>query len=244
MSKRFNIVKDAALRVLFPPACPICGRISPDYSDSVCRECAPKLPYITKSRCVKCSKAIEGEAQMCSDCISHHHSYVQGFSLWQYNPYSKKMMSGLKYGARRDYVNYMACEIVYHGRMRLKSWNADAVVPVPLHISKYRKRGYNQAEVLAAAIADTAGLTLINDVLFRVHKTKAQKHLDDTERSNNLKGAFLLDEKRLKEYGNIRKIIIIDDIYTTGSTINACAVLFKQAGIQSYFLTACIGDGF
>ncbi len=154
------------------------------------------------------------------------------------------MMMGLKYYGRRDYVDFIAAEIVYHARFRIRSWNPDGIIPVPLHSSKYKKRGFNQAEILARKISCLCEITFMGDVLLRTKKTRPQKNLNDRERKMNLFNAFSLNYDNLKKYGNLRRIIIVDDIYTTGSTIDACARILKEAGIESYFLTACIGDGF
>ena len=141
----------------------------------------------------------------------------------------------------------MAAELIYHAQIYIKKWQADAIIPVPLHIGKYRKRGYNQAEIIANEIAALANIPVINDVLFRKRNTRAQKHFGKEKRRKNLEGAFYADEKKLKMYvdeKNIKRVIIVDDIYTTGSTINACAKILRQTGIESYFITMCIGDGF
>ncbi len=154
---------------------------------------------------------------------------------------------GIKYQSKRCYAPFMAAELLYHAQFYLKRWNADALIPVPLHISKYRKRGYNQAEVIANEIGALENIPVINDVLFRKLNTRAQKYFGKEKRQKNLEDAFYTDKDKIEKYireMNIKKVIIVDDIYTTGSTINACAKLLRQAGISSYFITVCIGDGF
>jgi len=141
----------------------------------------------------------------------------------------------------------MAAELIYHAQIYIKKWQADAIIPVPLHPGKYRKRGYNQAEVIANELGALGNITVINDVLFRRRNTRAQKHFGKEKRQKNLEDAFYADEEKLRKYVdemNVKRVIIVDDIYTTGSTINACAKILWQAGIESYFITVCIGDGF
>lgn len=191
-----------------------------------------------------CSKQTEDGGLLCADCNKKNFVYIQGYALWHYDESSRNIMKGLKYYGRRDYVDFIASELVYHARFRIKEWRPDGIVPVPLHLSKYKKRGFNQAEVIAVEVSRLCGVRLINDVLFRTKKTRPQRYLDDRDREINLNNAFSIDSDNLKQYQNIKRVIIIDDIYTTGSTIDACARRLKEAGIASYFLTVCIGDGF
>lgn len=239
-----TIIKNIVPRVLFPPKCPVCGKITEDYEDKVCSTCIRRLPIVSGSRCMRCSKQTDDNEMLCADCRIRKFTYVQGYALWHYDISSKNIMKGLKYYGRRDYVDFIAAELVYHARFRIKEWQPDGIVPVPLHLSKYKKRGFNQAEVIAREVSVLCGVRLINDVLFRTKKTRPQKYLDDKDRESNLKDAFSVNTYNLKQYHNIKRVIIIDDIYTTGSTIDACARKLKEAGITSYFLTVCIGDGF
>lgn len=119
-------------------------------------------------------------------------------------------------------------------------WEIDEIIPVPLHASRRRKRGYNQAEIIAEEIAGMTGIPVRSDVLFRIRKTVAQKRLGRAERAANLRGAFGAS-RRWKTGGNV---LLIDDIYTTGATVERAAAVLKKAGAQNvYFLTISIGQG-
>lgn len=118
------------------------------------------------------------------------------------------------------------------------------LVPVPVHSKRYRKRGYNQAEEIAKEMARLSGLPMQSDLLVRVKHTAPQKELSKRERSRNLQGAFRCraDYRKLCLQGKCA--IIIDDIYTTGSTVEACSQTLLQAGFDKvYFLCVCIGKG-
>ena len=122
----------------------------------------------------------------------------------------------------------------------MRRWEIDEIMPVPLHPSRKRMRGYNQAEILAAELSIRTGIPLRNNALFRIKKTVPQKELDDEGRRRNLMGAFGVST----DWIPCRNVLLIDDIYTTGSTVERCAKMLKKAGVQNvYFLTISIGQG-
>ena len=111
-------------------------------------------------------------------------------------------------------------------------------MPVPVHAARKRERGYNQAEALAGEIGRRMGIPVDFRLIKRVKKTLPQKLLDDRERQNNLKRAFKIARNDVK----LKRVVIIDDIYTTGSTIDACALELKRAGVEKvYFIAIAIG---
>ena len=119
-------------------------------------------------------------------------------------------------------------------------WGIEEIIPIPLHISRRRSRGFNQAEILARELSDATGIPMRKDVLFRVKKTSPQKALGKRERRGNLKGAFAVS----RTWKARKNVLLIDDIYTTGSTIEKAAEMLKKAGVQNvYFLTISIGQG-
>lgn len=123
---------------------------------------------------------------------------------------------------------------------RIKQWKAEALVPIPIHPSRKRQRGYNQAELLAKVISARTGVPMRCDIVARRKKTTPQKGLDDVERQNNLKRAF----KILKNDVKLSTIVIIDDIYTTGSTVDAMTATLQTAGVKNiYYAALAIGRG-
>jgi len=124
--------------------------------------------------------------------------------------------------------------------------SVEGLVPVPIHKSKYRERGYNQAEVLAKGIGRELNIPVLSDLLIRNKKTLPQKQLSDKERLNNLREAFEYNStyaEKLRRQPD--RLMLVDDIYTTGSTIEACTNVLKQNGVSYvYFITLCIGKGF
>ena len=132
--------------------------------------------------------------------------------------------------------------MAWHLGRQILSWKVDALVPVPLHPARKRKRGYNQAELLALEIGKQLGLRVENNWLIRTKNTVPQKLLNGQERQNNLKKAFNIGRNDVKLYD---RIILVDDIYTTGTTIDTVSeVLLKGGAERIYYICVSIGAGF
>ena len=122
----------------------------------------------------------------------------------------------------------------------LQAVRPDALIPVPVHASKKRLRGYNQSELIAQALSKLSGIPVNTSLIIRQKKTLPQKNLSGQERQNNLKRAFKIHRNDVK----LNTIVVIDDIYTTGSTIDAMTETLMESGIQRvYFMTLAVGRG-
>lgn len=232
-------VRDRTLDLLFPPRCPICDEAVP-YSELICPECRKKLRYIKGPVCLKCGKHLQDEREeYCRGCLMTKHLFTEGRGLFEYQSAARSMYR-FKYAGRQEYARFYAEEIARHLGKKIRSWQADALVPVPIHYTRKRQRGYNQAERLAAEIGRRMHIPVERHLLRRVKKTLPQKQLGDAQRQNNLKRAFKIGRNDVK----LKAIIIIDDIYTTGSTIDACTAELKKAGVERiYYISAAIGKG-
>ena len=225
--------------LLYPRRCPVCDEILFPGKVKICVDCRSKIIYIKEPTCKKCGKPLKcAEAEYCADCMEKSYFYKEGAALFSYPPL-KQSLYRFKYGGRQEYADFYAEEIVRFLNQKIAGWNAEALIPVPLHKDKKRVRGYNQAEVLADAISKRTGIPVCASIVERVKNTIPQKQLDETARQNNLKRAFKIYQNDVK----LNTIIIIDDIYTTGSTINALSYTCRNAGIKDiYFLTVAIGE--
>lgn len=227
---------------LFPRTCPICGKVLEYGGDLICSKCRQKLPYIVGSRCMKCGKGVENaEIEYCYDCTRRKHIYDKGTGLFSYSDEIRKSIYNFKYNNKREYAKFYGAEIARCLGNEIRSWNADMIVPVPLHSSKLIKRGYNQAHILANEIGKNLGIPVKKDVLERTVNTKPQKELNDEDRKKNVERAFKIHKNIVK----LKNIIIVDDIYTTGSTIDGCASVLKMNGADKvYYISLSIGTGF
>lgn len=146
-----------------------------------------------------------------------------------------------KYHNQRFYAGFYASKIVQEHGVLIRKWNPQVIVPVPLYPKRRRKRGYNQAEILAVEIGRILGITVAKKMVERVQNTRPQKMLDNRKRKQNLERAFVVRTASLK----LKSVLVIDDIYTTGATIDAVARVLKDVGVQKvYFLTISIGQGY
>ena len=152
----------------------------------------------------------------------------------------KESLMGLKFRERKEYGIFLGRLMGLYGADFIRQVQPQVIFPVPIHRKKKSVRGYNQAEVLAREISRGFSIPLRTDLVLRKKSTKAQKELSRKERKKNMERAFVVK----KEAGMYRDILLVDDIYTTGSTANAIAGKLKAVGVKNvYVLTLCIGKG-
>lgn len=189
--------------------------------------------------CLKCGKQLEEEAEeYCTDCRKGHHLYVRGRGLFRYEGQEKEAIHKIKYENKREYLVTIADYMAEYLGEEIRRWNIDICVPVPMHRRKRRKRGYNQAEILAGLLSEHLDLVMDKKLLIKLYETGEQKELSAKERRNNLQDAFFAEDC------SGLNILLVDDVYTTGSTIDAAADALLQAGANKvYFAAICIGSG-
>jgi len=232
--------------IIYPARCPICEEIIIPKDIRVCSSCKSKLSYVEEPRCMKCSKPIEHEEkEYCIDCERKKYSYERGFSIWVYDDLMKKSIAAFKYNNKKEYAGFYIDEMLRLYGDAITKLKPDAIVPVPIHRSKYFSRGYNQAEILARGIGKALNVPVIANLLIRKKRTEPQKKLDNRQRLANLQKAIIYNYKAVKNNKTINSILLVDDIYTTGSTIAVCSNVLIANGVQKvYFITLCIGKGF
>jgi ComF family protein len=237
----------AILDIIYPVRCPVCGEIVIPKGERICAPCRKKLDYIKEPRCKKCSKPIElEEKEYCTDCEHKNFHFVKGYSVWIYDETMRHSIAEFKYHSKKEYAEFYVQEMVRHYGINIERLSPDVIVPVPVHKSKYLERGYNQADILARGLGKELELPVLSKLLIRSKKTLPQKQLSDKERLKNLQEAFCLNQKVLEGFPKeINSILLVDDIFTTGSTIEACTNVLMENGIKYiYFITLCIGKGF
>ena len=224
------------LDYLYPPRCPVCGEIS---SDGICPVCTKKLFFVKEHYCMKCGKPLEAaEAEYCRDCSAHPGAFDQGRGIFLYDDRMRYSIMKYKYFGCQEYSRFYGKALYIYGKDMLALWKPQIIIPVPLHRRKQRIRGFNQAELLAKELSRYAGIPVDTAILKKCHATRSQKKLDAAERKKNLQKAFQV-------VGNPAgmRILLIDDVYTTGSTMDVLAKLLLEKGASHvYFLTLCIGN--
>ena len=145
----------------------------------------------------------------------------------------------IKYNNKREYLEGFAKLMAVRYRELIDKSNIDCIIPVPLHKSRQRERGFNQSDILAKYLSVYLDIPTYPEYLKRIKKTKDKKGLNKDERRHNLDNAFVA--KDIPVY--IKNVLIVDDVYTTGTTIEKCAIALKKAGVKNiYFLTVCTGE--
>lgn len=224
------------LDIFYPRCCPVCQKILRDQRRMICPECERRLRPIGHPRCYKCGKHVE-EGEYCKDCRKHAHIFDQGRGIFVYDDIMRRSVTRYKYYGCREYGDFYAKAMYRYAQKELREWSPDLIVPVPIHKSKERLRGFNQAAYLAERLSSYTGIPVDMNLVQKVVKTKSQKKLNAMQRRKNLEKAFLVTKDiRGKD------ILVVDDVYTTGSTIDAMAGCLRKKGAKNvYFLTVCIG---
>lgn len=231
--------------MIYPPRCSICDKVLYTGNDEgICKDCGEGLEYVSEPYCMKCGKPVDVDEEFCVDCVNKRTSFEYGRAVFVYNKYMQKSMAGFKYCKRAEYGKFYASQIAKMYGKWIERISPDALIPVPVHEDRRMKRGYNQSEIIAEILGNKMGIKVISDLIFRTKNTLPQKELSDRERKSNLYNAFVVSEASRELYQNVKCVIIIDDIYTTGSTIEECSYILKSADIDKiYFICICIGKG-
>ena len=237
-------IKDFFLDIIYPPRCPICDKVIDKTKGRIHKECFEKISLISGPVCMRCGKTIESESvEYCIDCykrIGIDKTFEQGKALFAYKGQMKNAMYRFKYASRGDYAVFFAEYAGYKYGDWIREKGIEAIVPVPMYLGKKKKRGYNQAEIWATKLGKELQIPVITNWVIRTKDTKPMKNLDDLEREKNLKNAFQIKENIVK----YNYILLVDDIYTTGSTADAVTKCILSSGVDKVFLlSVCIGQG-
>ena len=256
--KWFEMCRELISSLLFPLRCPVCDEIlSPEeMNKGIHITCESRFFFINGATCMHCGKPIGdlnpkqnkkqfyiGETkEYCYDCIQKDYprqsAITQAKALYLYSGEMKQTMYRFKYSNKREYANYFAKQAMKQYGTWIRRAGVEVIVPVPMYEAKQRKRGYNQAECFARELSKLLGLPCNAKLVKRIRNTMPLKGLSATERKENLKKAFQMQEN-VVQYSCA---LVVDDIYTTGSTAEAVArEMIKQGTHRVYLLTICIG---
>jgi ComF family protein len=223
--------------LVFPRNCPLCNRtLRTDDPGCVCPACIAAFRRIEPPMCHWCGRPVRGAIRdefVCSQCLGKRLHYDRAYSACLADTKMLDAIHRFKY-QREVYFAPSLAQVLIECAARHVPWTElDAIVPVPLHPRKERQRHFNQARVLADALGTAFGKPLVDHNLRRVLDTPSQTFLDAEERRKNLRDAFRV--KRTAEF-TAKRIVLLDDVFTTGSTSNACAQELKKAGAVSVFV--------
>jgi ComF family protein len=222
------------LDLLFPRKCIICD--SADTQRDVCSNCWQKITFITKPYCVICSNPFnyeEDDQAICGHCVIKTPKYDKAISILKYDEHSKKLIHKFKYQDQLHALDYLTSLMVNMSSDIIN--NVDYIIPVAMHKYKLLKRVYNQAAMLAMQIAKSKKITYLPQLLIKKNNSSAQAGLKREHRLENIKNSFQINEK-LKHLIKGKNILLIDDVITTGATIDECCKLLRTAGPVKIFV--------
>lgn len=223
------------LDLLFPKYCINCKK----FGDFLCPDCFTRLSFDTRNICTVCIKpSYNGLTH--PGCIRKY-SLSGSFTAIVYNSISKKLIYQFKYKPHLTGLKGFLGDLFYESLIQNEEFNEVIkkdifFVPIPLSKSKHKRRGYNQAEILGKELAKRFNFSLV-DCLVRVKETKSQVGLNKSERKENIKGAFEVNKKYSAKIQNVR-VVLVDDVLTTGSTFSEAASVLKHCGVRQVWAVA------
>jgi ComF family protein len=219
--------------LIFSPHCMICGkRIEDTRENWICPACLSQVAYISSPFCPRCGLPFvpeTGSNHFCQVCLTSSPFFGTARALGKYEEGLKEAITKFKYQEKiilGENLGRLMAEILYPD---LIPGTYDLFVPVPLHPKRLRERGFNQAAVLASQLSRWYQVPLDPLNLRRNRPTESQIHLDFKERRKNVKGAFSVKHEAKV---NGKSILLIDDVYTSGATVNECAKVLRKAGAE------------
>lgn len=222
---------DAALNLIYPPVCQICREERAGIKEGyVGGDCWSQVRFVTAPFCDRCGLPFDGsinQSFVCGNCqdITLHFRFAR--SAVVANPLMLQIIHRYKYNRALCFEPFLADLLIRQAVPLLPSDNWDLIVPVPLHPAKQREREFNQAERLSRHLGRATGIPVNPGLIRRVKPTETQTQLSRTQRTENVQGAFAL-RRPIKLKGE--KIILFDDVLTTGATTSACARVLRKAG--------------
>lgn len=226
----FKTFQRAVLDFLFPPLCHVCRTFIPAAGPlHICSACRERLLPIASPLCVVCGMPYvgAGEDHTCGTCVTSHHHYDAARAALEYEGVSRDLIHAFKYRSKTHLSRPLALLTIERLTGFVSSWSPDLIIPVPLHRKRLRSRGFNQAVLLGAIFSSHWKIPLDRHNLRRIRWTEPQVNLPAHDRRSNVKGAFCIqDAARVQG----RRVLLVDDVLTTGSTVEECAAMLKGVG--------------
>ena len=236
-------VTEGLLNLIFPLNCRICKKpIRESKGYSICEDCFQTIELIAKPYCVKCNKPLslspdwEGlEVELwCVDCKNKHFSFEFSRSVGKYSGVLKEAIHLFKYQGEKKLAKPLGNLLINYLKENPKFRELiDLIIPVPLHKDNLKERGFNQSVLLGEIIGNYFSIPVKEGVLIKKRLTPSQVNLSKKEREKNMREAFLVQRpQEVKE----KNILILDDIFTTGSTVEGCARELKKAKAKNVYI--------
>ncbi|MCR6632957.1 MAG: ComF family protein [Magnetospirillum sp.] len=222
------------LDAVLPPLCLSCGAVVAE-PGTLCPDCWGRMGFLGAPHCFACGHPFDfdagaAEQALCAPCLDKPPPWRRARAVLRYDEHSKPLILRFKHADRLEGAPAFARWLARAGAELLAE--ADLIVPVPLHRWRLLARRYNQAAVLALALGRLSGVAVAPYALVRARRTPVQGHLDREQRRRNVKGAFVLPERR-RALVQGRRVLLVDDVLTTGATVDECSRVLLEGGAAS-----------
>ncbi len=216
---------------VLPPRCLLCGKVI-QTDDCLCSECFNKINFISKPYCIHCGIPLSNDNLSdlyCVSCLEHKSPFRLCRSAIKYDDFSKKLILDFKFSDCLE-NRYLLSRWLFIAGADIFNEKIDMIIPVPLHYSRLFKRKYNQSAILSAELSKLSNVPADFKSLRKIRQTLPQIKCDSKERSKNVRNAFdVVHPENIKD----KRILLVDDVYTTGSTLTECAKVLKKSGAKS-----------
>lgn len=239
MLSAFSSLGQILLDVLFPRICCGCDERILEKGRIICKNCEQAMRPLQLPVCPRCGEEDSPAASggKCPSCPRGTIYFDAARAATLYQGPAVAVLERFKYRTRAEYAQVIIPFLLDAITRYYRHIAVDALVPVPLHKTRRRERGYNQAELLTQGLGSVLGIPTTPSILRRIRHTPSQTRLDRRARAENVKGAFAVTEPTVM---GGKTILLIDDVYTTGATLNECARVLREAGAHAvYALTFC-----
>ena len=222
--KKININLNKIIEYIYPPTCIICDAKSSNY---ICSKCDKRIKQYESNRFLTPK-----------DDNNINRSYEYLYYIFQYEKLIRKIMIDYKFFSKPYISHFFAYKILNNNYLCKKLELYDYIIPIPMSPRKEKQRGYNQTNLISTIISKHLKIEQ-SHILKRIKNSPTQGKLSKIERENNIKGTFYIEEKQQIQN---KKVILLDDIYTTGNTIEGCSQVLKESGVKEIFVIIIAKD--
>lgn len=220
------------LSIIFPSKCIACSTIV-SAGSKICSVCWGQMEFISSPSCAKCDYPFEfdiGHDALCGSCLNESPLFDKAMSVLRYTELSKVMVHRLKYSDKLHIAKHFAS--LLFKKIHKDVHKFDFIVPVPMHRKKMRSRLYNQAALMATHLSDYSGIPPLHNGLLKTKYHESQTGLSRNVRKENVKNTFAINEKYVDLIKG-KNVLLVDDVYTTGATVNECSKILRRFGCGS-----------
>lgn len=220
----------ALLDFLFPPLCHVCRTFIPEAGKlHICQSCREEMPEVAHPLCIVCGIPFVGAGtdHFCGGCLKHPPGFDAARAALIYEGHGRRLIHAFKYSHKIHLRRPLGLLTAQSLAGFVAARGPDLIVPVPLHVKRLRERGFNQAVLLGEVLAQVWRIPLHRQAMGRIRWTEPQINLTAEQRRDNVKGAFAVRDSAAVAG---KRVLLVDDVFTTGSTVEECAKMLKKSG--------------